>query len=116
MVGEGALGRPSFDGPPGQPGGAPRDDACPRSARRPPGDLPQVGARWAAVPCETAPELCAARTGRSWRAQTARGAERAVGQTWRPVVGWAIEGACVPTRPEAAQGAGAGRRHPRAGG
>jgi len=93
----------------------------------------------AAVPVETAQELCAELTGLSLSDHTGhavggelshqldvlevrptaaamaeRVAERAVGQTWRPVVGWAIDGALVPTRPEEATGAVAGRRHTRA--
>ena len=38
----------------------------------------------------------------------------AAGKTWRPVVVLAIDGACVPTRPEQATGPVAGRRHTRA--
>jgi hypothetical protein len=43
-----------------------------------------------------------------------RVAELAVGKTWRPGLVLALDGAFVPTRPEAAQGAVAGRRHTRA--
>ena len=90
----------------------------------------KAGARWAAeVPCDTAQELCAALTGLSLSAHTVhevagelshalgvlevgptaaemahRVAAIAAGKTWRPVVVLAIDGACVPTRPEPATG------------
>ena len=140
MVGEVSLARPSVDGRPCQQGFSPVDEALQRSARRPPWDRQQAGARWAAeVPCATAQELCTALTGLSLSdhpvhavagelshelgvrevsptaAEMAhRGAASAAGKTWRPVLVWAIDGALVPTRPEQAKGPVAGRRHTRA--
>jgi len=102
--------------------------------------MQKAGARLAAeVPVETAQELLAELTGLSLSAHTVqavggelshqldvlevsptaaamaeRVAELAVGKTWRPVLVWAIDGALVPTRPEEAKGALAGRRHTRA--
>ena len=84
MVGEVALCRPDFYGPHCQQGCAPLDEALQRSERRKPWDMQKAGARLAAeVPFETAQELLA---------------ELAVGQTWRPVVVLASDGAFVPTR------------------
>ena len=140
MVGEVALCRPDFYGPHCQQGCAPLDEALQRSERRKPWDMQKAGARLAAeVPFETAQERCAELTGLSLSDHTGhavggelsyqldvlevrptaaamaeRVAELAVGQTWRPVVVVASDGAFVPTRPEAAKGAVAGRRHARA--
>ena len=139
-VGEGSLARPDCDGLHGQQGCAPLDDARPRSERRTPWDMPKAAARLAVeVPCETAQERFAELTGLSWSdhpvhevagelrheggvwevsptaAEMARRvAERAAGTTWRPVLGLAVEGACVPTRPAQATEPAPGRRHPRA--
>jgi hypothetical protein len=139
-VGEVSLSRPDVYGISGQPGVAPLDDARQRSERRVQGDLPQAAARLAAeVPVTTAQALLTPLTGLSWSAPTLhagagelshalgvlevrptaaasghRGAEMAAGQTWRPVLGWALEGADVPTRPEPAKEPATGRRCRRA--
>jgi hypothetical protein len=140
MVGEVSRARPACYCMPCQPGLSPVDEALQLAARRTQGDRQKAGARLAAEgPCETAQELCAAWTGLSLRAHTGhevagelshelgvlevsptaaamahRVAEIAAGKTWRPVLGVAIDGACVPTRPEQATGPVAGRRHTRA--
>jgi hypothetical protein len=140
MVGDVSLSRPSFYGIDGQQGFSPLDDALQLSERRTPWDLQQAAARLAAaVPFQTAQELFTQLTGRSWSDQTIhpvagelrqelgvldvsppateiarRVAERAAGQTWRPVLVLASDGALVPTRPEEAKGPAAGRQHTRA--
>jgi hypothetical protein len=140
MVGEGALARPYCYCPHCQQGFAPLDDALHLSERRKQWDLQQAGARLAAeVPFEAAQELLAELTGLSWSDHTVHGvggelsheldvlevsptaaamaervAELAAGQTWRPVVVLAIDGAFVPTRPAEAKEPVAGRRHTRA--
>jgi hypothetical protein len=43
-----------------------------------------------------------------------RAAEMAAGKTWRPVLVLAIDGACVPTRPEQAKAQATGRQRTRA--
>jgi hypothetical protein len=140
MVGEVALCRPYFYCPHCQQGFAPLDEALQLSERRKQWDMQKAGARLAAeVPFETAQELFAELTGLSLSDHTVhavvgelshqldvlevsptaaaiaeRVAELAVGKTWRPVLVLAIDGAFVPTRPEEAKGAVAGRRHTRA--
>ena len=140
MVGEVARTRPSCDCPDCQQGFAPRDAALQWSARRTPWARPQAAARLAAEgPLETAQELCTQLTGLSWSDQTIpavagalspelgvlevsptaaemaqRVAERAAGKTGRPLMGLAIDGALVPTRPAQAQGEATGRRRTRA--
>jgi hypothetical protein len=140
MVGEVALARPSCYGTHCQQGFAPLDDALQLSERRTPWDVPQAAARLAAeVPGATAQELFTQLTGLSLSHQTRhavagelshalevldvsptaaqladRVVEMAAGKPWRPVLVWAIDGACVPTRPEEAQGPATGRRHTRA--
>jgi hypothetical protein len=135
-----ALARPYFYCPPCQQGFAPLDEALQLSERRKQWDRQKAGARWAAeVPFETAQELFAELTGLSLSGHTVhavvgelsheldvlevsptaaaiaeRVAELAAGKTWRPVLVLAIDGAFVPTRPEEAKGAVAGRRHTRA--
>jgi hypothetical protein len=140
MVGEVSLSRPYFYCPDCQKGIAPLDDALQLSARRTQWDLQQAAARLAAeVPYATAQELFTKLTGLSLSDHTIyavagelsdelgvldvsptaaemarRVAEMAAGQTWRPVMVLAIDGAFVPTRPQEAKGPGAGRRHTRA--
>jgi len=140
LVGEVALARPYFYCIPCQQGVSPLDDALQLSERRTPWDRQKAGARLAAaVPFETAQELLAELTGLALSDHTlhavagelshevgvlevspptaemaTRVAERAAGQTWRPVLVWAIDGAFVPTRPEQAKGQATGRRRTRA--
>ena len=140
LVGEVARSRPYCYGPGCQQGCAPLDDALQLAQRRTHWDLQQAAARLAAeVPCQIAQELFTPLTGRALSdppiqavagelrhelgvlevSPTAveiahRVAERAAGHTWRPVLGGAIDGACVPTRPEPAQGPALGRRPTRA--
>ncbi len=140
MVGEVSLSRPYFYGPSCQQGFAPLDDVLQLSERRTPWDMQQAAARLAAeVPFETAQELFTQLTGLSLSDHTMhavagelshelgvldvsptaaqiadRVAEMAAGKPWRPVLGLAIDGAFVPTRPEEAKGPVTGRRHTRA--
>jgi hypothetical protein len=132
MVGEVALSRPYFYCPHCQQEFAPLDEALQLSERRPQWDLQQAAARLAAaVPFATAQARFTPRTGLSLSdhtsspvagelrhalgvldvsptaAETARRvAEMAAGKTWRPVMVLAIDGACGPTRPQAAKGPG----------
>jgi Uncharacterised protein family (UPF0236) len=140
MVGDVSLSRPYVSCIDGQQGFAPLDDALQLSERRTPWDLQQAAARLAAeVPFQTAQELFTQLTGLSLSDHTIptvagelsqelgvldvsppateiarRVAEMAAGQTWRPVLVLAIDGAFVPTRPEEAKGPAAGRQHTRA--
>jgi hypothetical protein len=141
LVGEVSLSRPYFYCPQCQQGFSPLDDALQLSERRTPWDLQQAAVRLAAeVPFATAQELFTQLTGLSLSDHTIhavagelsqelgvldvsppaaemaqRVAEMAAGQTWRPVMVLAIDGAFVPTRPEQAKGQAAGRRRTRAG-
>ena len=140
MVGAVSRSRPYCYGSHCQQGFSPLDEVLPLSERRTPGDLQQAGARLAAaVPLKTAQELFRGLTGLSLSDQTRhevtgelshawgglevsptaaemahRVAEMAAGKTWRPVMVWAIDGACVPTRPAQANGPGPGRQRTRA--
>jgi hypothetical protein len=140
LVGEVALSRPYFYCIPCQKGFSPLDDALQLSERRKPWDLQKAGARLAAeVPFETAQELFAELTGLSVSDHTlhevagelshevgvlegsptaaeiaTRVAEMAAGQTWRPVLVLAIDGAFVPMRPEQAKEQATGRQRTRA--
>ena len=128
MVGEVSLSRPYFYCVHCQQGFSPLDDALQLSKRRTQWDLQQAAARLAAeVPCQTAQELFTPLTGRSWSDHTSqtvagelrqelggldvsppateiarRVAEMAAGQTWRPVLVLAIDGARQAT--DAAKG------------
>jgi hypothetical protein len=140
MGGEVSLSRPYFYCPSCQKGSAPLDDALQLSERRTQWDLQQAAARLAAeVPFQTAQALFTQLTGLALSDHTIhavagelsqelgvlevsppaaevtrRVAEMAAGQTWRPVLVLAIDGAFVPTRPEEAKGPVASRRHTRA--
>jgi hypothetical protein len=140
MVGEVSLSHPYCYGLSCQQGFAPLDDTLQLSARRKQGDLQKAAARLAAeVPVETAQERFTELTSLSLSDHTShavagdlshklgvlevsptatelahRVAEMAAGQTWRPVVVLAIDGALVPTRPEPANGPATGCRHARA--
>jgi hypothetical protein len=139
LVGEVSLARPYFYCHHCQPGFYPLDDALQLSERRKQWDMQKATARLAAeVPFETAQELFAELTGLSLRDHTLpevagelsqelevlevsptatdmahRVTEMAKGR-WRPVMVLAIDGACVPTRPEQAKGQAAGLRRTRA--
>jgi hypothetical protein len=140
MVGEVSLSRPYGSCLHCQQGFSPLDDALQLSERRTPWDLQQAAARLAAEgPFATAQELCTQLTGLSLSDQTIQAVagelrhglgvldvspraaamaqhvgEMAAGQTWRPIMVLAIDGACVPTRPAQAKGRAASPRRPRA--
>jgi hypothetical protein len=140
LVGEVELGRPYFYcGPCGQ-GFAPLDAALELAAGRKQFDVQHAAAKLAAeVPYETAQELLRELTGvalstarmheltntvaaglgvlevaPSREEIAAKIAAVAEGRRWRPVVVLAIDGADVPTRPEAAKGRRPGRKTQRA--
>jgi len=140
VVGSGELERPYFYGVPCGQGFFPLDTALGLAAGRKQFDLQQAAAKLAAeVPYETAQELLRELTGMALSTERRHEVSNAVaeglgvldvapsreeiaakiatvaeGRRWRPVVGLAIEGADVPTRPETARGQGAGRKKARA--
>jgi hypothetical protein len=140
LVGEGALARPYFYCVPCGQGFAPLDTALGVAPGRKQFDVQQAVARLTAeVPYETACELGMELTGVKVSAQTAhtltnevaagvgvlevaprreeiaaKVAEVAAGKHRQPIMGLAIDGAHVPTRPEQAKGSRAGRKKQRA--
>jgi len=140
LVGAVELGRPYFYCVPCGQGVAPLDAALELAAGRKHFAVQQAAVRLtAAVPSETAQDLFRALTGVElstarrheltnavaegvgvWDVAPGREelaakiAPVAEGRRWRPMVGLALEGADVPTRPEAAKGRRPGRKTPRA--
>src|SRR5262249_41975725 len=140
LVGEGAVHRPYFYCVPGAPGFAPLEAALSLAEGRNQVDLQRAAAKLTAeVPYETAGELFAELTGVTMGRQPlhpatnvvpeglgaldlapprseseAKGTAVAVGHRPRPMLGLAIDGAQVPTRPETAQGSRPGRKQHRA--
>jgi hypothetical protein len=140
LVGAVRLRRPYVSCEPCQRGTAPLDEALPRTERRKPSGVQQAAVKLTQErPSATACELCEELTGLALRAHTAhevtqgvaegltvldvapsredlaaRIAAVATGQTWRPMLVLAIDGAAVPTRPATAQGRRPGRKNARA--
>ena len=134
------LRRPYFDCEPCQRGTAPLDEALQLTERRKPSDVQKATVKLTKeLPYETACERFEELTGLPLSAHTAhevtpgvaegltvldvapsreelaaRIAAVATGQTWRPMLVLAIDGAAVPTRPATAQGRRPGRQNARA--
>lgn len=140
LVGPVELSRPYFYCVPCGQGFAPLDDALGLAGGRKQFDVHKAAARLTVeVPYETAQELFEELTGVRLSTERmheltnsvaqglrvlevaptrqeieAKVAEVAQGRSWRPILVLAIDGADVPTRPEAAKGRRPGRKHKRA--
>ncbi len=140
LVGTITLERPYFYCVSCQEGFYPLDEQLELSSHRKQVDMQKAAATLAAeVPYETASQLFTELTGQSLSDHLTHGivgeltegltvlevspsaeqiaqkvAQMAEGKKWRPIVVLAIDGAQVPTRPEAARGRGPGRKRQRA--
>ena len=140
LIGAVRLRRPYLSCEPCQRGTAPLDELLPVTGRRQQPDVQRAAVKLTQeVPYETACELCEVWTGLPLSAHTAHAvtqevgagltvldvapsreavlakiASVAAGRPWRPILVLAIDGAAVPTRPEAAKGRRPGRQKTRA--